>query len=311
MSENNNAANPAAEPTELESQDLSQPESAEAVPEAAKPADAPSQTSANKKKYKLKVDGEELEEELDLSNEAEIIKRLQLAKVANKRMQESAEHKKQVAEIQEALAEFFEELEKNPLAVLKDPNLKLDLKSIADALTAEQMADAAKSPEQKELEDAKRRIKEFEEREAEERKARETQEKEKLREEAGKQLENDIVQAIEAKNLPKSKILNEKIMSMARFAYSNGIDIDIKELVPLAAESYKAEIKDYLKEIPDEMLEDLVSQDRIKTVRNKYLQSLKKQNVSQVNTQDTGKTSEKQSTEKKIPSSEFWKKMGV
>ena len=60
---------------------------------------AQAQVTPQLKKFKLKVDGEEFEEELDLSNEAELVKRLQLAKAAEKRITQAKTEKQKAMEI--------------------------------------------------------------------------------------------------------------------------------------------------------------------------------------------------------------------
>ena len=52
------------------------------------------EVKAQIKKLKIKVDGKELERELDLSNEAELIKMLQMSEMSGKRAQEAAELRK-------------------------------------------------------------------------------------------------------------------------------------------------------------------------------------------------------------------------
>ena len=63
------------------------------------------------KKLKLKVDGQELEEELNLDDDEALIRQLQMAKMGQKRAKEKADLEKQ-------LGMFFNELQKNPLGVL-------------------------------------------------------------------------------------------------------------------------------------------------------------------------------------------------
>lgn len=50
-----------------------------------------------KKKFQLKVDGEDIEEEVDFSDEEGMKSRLQLARAAKKRMAEAREEKKKLS----------------------------------------------------------------------------------------------------------------------------------------------------------------------------------------------------------------------
>ena len=81
--------------------------------EANKPVAPASPPPIEKKKFKYKADGAEIEEELD---DAEVGNRLSLAKAAQKRMQEAAS-------IQKQTQAFYEALQKDPLSVLTDPKV--------------------------------------------------------------------------------------------------------------------------------------------------------------------------------------------
>ena len=118
-----------------------------APPEPKAPA---TPTAAEKRKYKLKVDGKDQELELD---DTEISIRLQKATAAEKRMQEAAEQRKQI----QAVLEF---IKKDPIAALKDPALGIDVEKMVEERLAQRYQDEMKrqqmTPEQlkmKEIED--------------------------------------------------------------------------------------------------------------------------------------------------------------
>lgn len=121
---------------------LASVDSAETKPaiEAVKEAE-----KALKRKIKLKIDGEESEEEIDLSNDDELRKHLQMSKVAQKRMSEKAQLEKEIRE-------FVDLLKKDPRRVLTDPSIGVDLKQLAASIIEEEINQAKKSPEQIEKE---------------------------------------------------------------------------------------------------------------------------------------------------------------
>ena len=107
--------------------------------EQAPPEEKKEPPQSLKKKFKLKVDGEEFEEEVDLSNEEYLIKELQLAKAAKKRMAEAYNDKKKAFELTQMFENDIESfLERHPKG--KDAAEKLLLKEIQkQMLTPEQL----------------------------------------------------------------------------------------------------------------------------------------------------------------------------
>jgi hypothetical protein len=261
---------------------------------------------SSKKKYKLKVDGEEIEDEIDLANEQEIVKRLQLAKAAQKRMQEAAQYRKQIEETEQDLSEFLEQLKQNPLAVLKHPDLGLDLRQVVESFLEEEVERSKKSPEQIELEEAKARLRALEE----EKESLETQRREeymeRLRVEKATEIEKELIEALDAGDLPQSDYIMNKMVDLASIAYDNGIEISMKELLPIVRDSYLKDARQIFGKLPDELIEDIVSKDRIRNIRNKQLQTLKNQQKPGVKVVDTGKKTESKE-EKKQSAKDFFK----
>jgi hypothetical protein len=265
-----------------------------------------SSEQSSKKKYKLKVDGEEFEDEIDFANEQEIIKRLQLAKAAQKRMQETAQYRKQIEETEQDLSEFLEQLKQNPLSVLKHPDLGLDLRQVVESYLEEEVERSKMSPEQIELEEARSKLKALEE----EKEALETQRREeymeRLRVEKAAEIEKELIDALDAGDLPQSDYIMNKMVDLASIAYDNGIEISMKELLPIVRDSYLRDARQIFGRLPDELIEDIVSKDRIRNIRNKQLQTLKNQQKPGVKVVDTGKRTEVKE-EKKQSAKDFFK----
>ena len=92
----------------------------------AKPGEPAAVTEAKKaRRLSIKVDGQTEDVDIDSMDDAELTKRLQFAKAAQKRMQEASEIKKQ----QEA---FRERLKKNPVEALKDPEFGVDVRKMIE-----------------------------------------------------------------------------------------------------------------------------------------------------------------------------------
>lgn len=306
MSEQNTASSEASvESSESIEAELAQ---AEAELNQSKAADAVQKQAetSSKRKFKLKVDGEEVEDEIDLTNEQEIVKRLQLAKAAQKRMQEAAQYRKQIEESEQDISEFLEQLKQNPLAVLKHPDLGLDLRQVVESFLEEEVERSKMTPEQIELEEAKARLRALEE----EKEALETQRREeymeRLRVEKAAEIEKELIEALDDGDLPQSDYIMNKMVDLASIAYDNGIEISMKELLPIVRDSYLRDARQIFGKLPDELIEDIVSKDRIRNIRNKQLQTLKNQQKPTVKVVDTGKKSETKE-EKKQSAKDFFK----
>jgi len=156
MSESNSAVSASTESSVSESSDsLESTQATEGLESAANEGEgsqihgaqstAAKKEAARIKKLKLKVDGQELEEELpfEIDDNPEAVeymtRQLQMSKAAQKRM---GEH----AQLQKEVKHFLEELRKNPKKILADPSIGIDVKQLAAQIIEEEIANAQKSP---------------------------------------------------------------------------------------------------------------------------------------------------------------------
>lgn len=145
------------DPTEVQAKTTPIPPEAKA-PLEAKPEDE-AKTKAERRKYKLKLEGKD--EEAELTDE-EVSAELQKARVASKRMQESAEIRKKSAAQDAEVRELFDAL-RNPATapqILKQ--LGLDVRSLVEADLVREFEESQLSPEQKKLRDMEAKLKEYE-----------------------------------------------------------------------------------------------------------------------------------------------------
>lgn len=225
------------------------------------------------KKFKIKVDGKEEDLEIDLNNEEELKKHLQMSKSANKRMQEAASLRK-------SAEQFIDMLKKDPRKVLSDPNIGVDLKTLAQEIINQELEDASKSPEQLERERLQRELEELKskyEREEEERKAAEF---ERLQAEEAAKLESGIEGALKNSNLPKTPYTVRKMAEMMMLALENDIDLTPNDLVPLLRKQMQSDIKDLFSASNDDILEEFIGKDTISRLRKRTVSKVK-QNVAQ------------------------------
>ena len=122
MSENNNVSNEMNSADVVDNAELEALESENGQGQSTEPK-TPEQKAIEKleRSFKLKVNGKEIEEKIDLNNEAELVKRLQLAKAAQEAFQGQAASKKQLEQMNAEMNEFLHRLKSNPLEILKHP----------------------------------------------------------------------------------------------------------------------------------------------------------------------------------------------
>jgi hypothetical protein len=235
-----------------------------------------------------------------------------MEKAAQQAFQERAITAKQLQEIQSDVQEFLEQFTTNPLSVVMNPEFNLSKeqkRALAEAILREDLQDSQKTPEQKEYEETKRRYEELlAEKEALEEQRR-ADEQSRLEQEAAMELENEIVQAIEIGSLPKSQYISKKLADLAYIAYSNGIDLSMQDLIPFVKQQYKKDIAEMLGILSDDEVEMLVSKDRIRSIRNKQIQSVKPKDSAPkapLKTQDTGTSNKKESEPQKVRAKDFF-----
>ena len=303
MSENLEAVE-SSEPEQLESESAEIDQELEAKPQE--------MTSEEWEEFNLKVNGKEIKEKINIRDKDRITKALQMEKAAQQAFQERAITSKQLEEIQQDVRDFLEQFSTNPMSIIMNPEFNLSKeqkRQLAEAILREDLEESQKTPEQLEYEQTKRRYEELlaEKNALEE--DRRSQEQARLEQEAAMELENEIVQAIEVGQLPKSTYISKKLADLAYIAYSNGIDLSMQDLIPFVKQQYRKDIAEMLGILSDEEVEDLVSKERIRQIRNKQIQAVKpKENAPKgaLKTQDTGVSSKKESEATKIKAKDFF-----
>lgn len=185
------------------------------APEAPKPP--------SKRKYKLKVDGQEFEEEL---SDDDIAVRLQKEKAWNKRQNELAAERKK-------LEEFYSRGKKDPFAVMKEM-FGVDGLTLAQQKLAEQYQLELKrqemSPEERVREEYEAKL--AEERAQREEIQRQIQEKEQaaLEEQVFKDTESRFIAALEHEGLPKTYEALAEMAKVAKMAHEHGYELSDAQL---------------------------------------------------------------------------------
>jgi hypothetical protein len=244
--------------------------------------------------YKLKVNGKEVEEKIDLNNEDEVRKHLQLSKAAQEAMAKSAASQKQIAAMEAEMDQFLQILKNDPMKILSNPALGLKVEELADKILAQKIEEASKSPEQIELEKARAKLAEYEQKIKDEEAARQAAERQKLEADAEAHIQSEIMEAIDAGSLPKSPYIINKMAQLASIAFDNNIDVNMKDLAPIVKKMYQRDIREMMSGMKDDEIEDLVSPDRIKAIRNARIQAARGKISQATKIVDTGSKPSKQ-----------------
>lgn len=281
MSDSSNAApaapsaTPAPAPTvdSALSEVINDIEPLDAAPEAnpkAKDAKAPApeakKEADTKKKYKLKVNGKDVEDEIDFSNDEDVTRRLQKAKAFDLTSQELATLKKQVGD-------FVDVLKNDPAAALTE--FGIDINKFAESHIQKMIDDAKKSPDQLAKEKMEAELKSLREEKEKLSKQAQESEMEKLRNQHASQIETEITDALgNAKTiLPKGNpAVMRSIAETMLFAMNNGYPgVTAKDVIPLVEQRYMSDLKSMFDVFPEETIERVVGKNNIDRLRKRRI----------------------------------------
>jgi hypothetical protein len=245
------------------------------------------------RELELKVNGKVIKEKVNLNDTARIQKAFQMEKAAQEAMAKSASSQKQIAQMEAEMDQFLQMLKNDPMKILSNPALGLKLEDMADKILAQKIEEASKSPEQIELEKARAQLAEYEKKIHEEKQARETAQRQKLEADAEAHIQSEIIAAIDEGSLPKSPYIINKMAQLASIAFENGVDVSMKDLAPIVKNMYKRDMKEMMGNMKDDEIEELVSPDRVKAIRNARIQAARGKVAQASKIVDTGIKAEK------------------
>lgn len=224
------------------------------------PKAAKVQAEKQLKKLKLKVDGEEFEEEYDPNDEEYMTRQFQLAKVAQKRMND-------FASLQKEVINFVKELKTNPRRALSDPNIGLDVKQLAAQIIEEEIAQSKKSPEQIEKEKLQAELQAMKEEREREKQTAQQKEYERLVAQTEEHYDIQIDKALQNTDLPKEDYVVKKIADYLYVGLKAGKDITVEDVMPLVREEIINDLNHLINALPDDQLDKFVGktiQDRMR-----------------------------------------------
>lgn len=224
---------------------------------------------ALKKKLKLKVDGLEQDFEVPESEE-ELKKYFQKALAFDKRTKEHSSYKSQVDQV-------LEMLQKDPEALLEKMGYNVD--DMAEKRLSRKIDELQKSPEQIEADKMRRELDDYKKKEKELSERAEKAELEKMKNQQAASIENDISSALDTANsfLPKGDPeVYAMVANYMLLAIKKGYpQVTAKDVIPLVQKKYKENYAKLLRTAPDDLLEELVSKERLTAYRKTQVQSKK------------------------------------
>lgn len=268
MDTNTGAGDGAATNTEVVSDDSgnevleTQQDGSEAS--AAKPSAAA--VKAMKERFKYTIDGEDVEEEVDLSDKESLRQRLQLAHAAKKRMLEAKSAKQKAFEV-------VRQFEEDPGNIFK--RLGPKGREAAEKFLLEQINEEMLSPEEKSLRAEREELAQLR---AEKARTKEESEKSEMSQQEAKIAEDyqaRIIGALEKSNLPKTPELVKRMAKLMQGALDNGLELSADELAAEAKNDKMAELKAIIADADGDQLIALFGEDVANKIRMSDLRKLK------------------------------------
>jgi hypothetical protein len=252
---------------EASSEDSGKPQSKEAPKDVKKAVDKlDAEKVPGTKLYKIVVDG--VEEEV---TESQLVSMAQKSKAADKRFNESAQIKKEAAQLVKMLRE-------DPEAVLADPAIlgsSDKVLELAQKILARKIEDEQKSPEVLRAEKAERELEQFRKSQKEEQERKQKEDYERMMSEQESKLEEEIQDAISSSGMPKSPLLLKRMADVMISAAENDKDISPKQAMNIVKRELTKDLKEYFDLSPDEVLEELLGDNNIKRLRKRQIAKVK------------------------------------
>lgn len=214
------------------------------------------------KEFELKVNGKTIKHKLDLSDEEAVRRELQKAYAFNEVSQEYATVRKQ---LNSKIAEW----KNNPEQALKD--LGIDDLEFAEKRINKEVEELKKDPQQKALEEAQRKIQEFEAKE----RAKEEKERQEANERADQEalavLQQEITEALTSHPFIKPTEASQRRVADMMAHYSVKFpNVTAEQVLPIVENEMKAELNELLEAMPEEYIEKFLGKNAIDKLAKKF-----------------------------------------
>lgn len=260
------------------------------------------------KKLKLKIDGADFDEELpfeiDENNKEQVdyLKRhLQMSKVANKRMSESAMTRKQAEQ-------FIEMLQNDPMKILTHKNFGGEEKfqKLAEEFLSKRIQEQMLTPEERNQREREDKLRKYEEQEKQQAAETERKQAEELQTHYQESYTKTITEALSASNLPKNPYTVKRMAQLLQQNIKHGLELEPQHLAQLVREDYQRELSAIIGNSDPSQIISMFGEETVNKLRKHDLQALKKKLTPDY--QVISKSSQSQeSTPQKSMSREEWR----
>lgn len=206
------------------------------------------QEKPEKRVLKLKVDGEEID--YDVSNESDLVQRLQKSFTADQRLEKAAKlHKQSEA--------FVKALKNNPFQVLSHPSLGIEnLHEAAEKFLWGKIQREKMTPEERQIQDDQAELERLRTIEAKRVEAEKSQREEAQKAAIREKMQSDIISALDQSGIPRSDWSVRRMASLMKAALANRIDVTPMEVAQKVKGEYIENYRHMIQGMtPDQIIE--------------------------------------------------------
>ncbi len=210
---------------------------------------APSEPKAEARKFKLKAQGREME-----LSEEELLKHASMGLSAQEKWQEAATLRKQ----NEA---FLRELKTNPLSILQNPALGIDMQNIAMEYLAKQIDQELLSPEERRIREMEQELDGYRSKSKAEQERLQQEQAAKADQEWAQNTKASVVDGLKSSGLPYTQFTwNSTLQYMAAAIDAGYEDVTPDQVMHLVKRDYQQAFESFYQLPPEELLQHLGEQ---------------------------------------------------
>lgn len=221
-----------------------------------------------KPKYKLNIDGNEEEWELD-----RILQSVQLAQASHRRFQEAAEARKAMEAREAKLRQAFAQGRSNPEALLRA--MGIDPVSYAEQLISQRVQEESLSPQQREYQQFQREKAQWEAERKREAQTRAQQQQAAATQQHYQNFHSSFQKALDGSGLPASPSNLRRMADMALVDMDAGQQVDAASLAMRLREELHGETSQWLQKLDEDAILKLVGREKLDRIRQREVDALR------------------------------------
>jgi hypothetical protein len=249
------------------------------------------------KPFVLKVNGKEIH----VSTREEAVKLMQKGINADQRQNEAFRMKQQVET-------FIHTLKTDPLKILNDPNLGLDMKKLAQEFLAKEIEKEMMTPEQRENLELREKIRQAEEDKKSSSEKEHQERMQKLVEHYNVELEKDIISTLQSSGLPNTRGTVRRIAYYMQKGLERGVELKASEVIDYVRKDIIQEHNELYGASDGDTLLKMFSEPVMKKLLEANLRKVKGGDVAKIPTQQPKDQNAVSSNQPEKMDKEEWRK---